>query len=112
MFTVVFAMIKPFLHQGTLDKIRFFGCDKDEWKAALLDEINPDQLPVYYGGKLTDPNGDPRCPSKVSNLVDDGYATVNDGSVDRGLEINQITLILYFFKFSATSVEKYPNPII
>ena len=30
-FTVVFAMIKPFLHQATLDKIRFFGYDKDEW---------------------------------------------------------------------------------
>ncbi|KAI9561268.1 hypothetical protein GHT06_012224 [Daphnia sinensis] len=64
-FTFVFSMVKPFLHQVTLDKISVFGCDKDEWSAALLKEIDADQLPVYYGGTMTDPNGDPKCSSKL-----------------------------------------------
>ena len=58
-------MIKPFLHQTTLDKIRVFGYDKEEWKAALLEEIDASHLPANYGGKLTDPDGNTRCPSKV-----------------------------------------------
>jgi hypothetical protein len=38
----------------------------DEWKAALLSEIDADQLPVYYGGTQTDPDGNPMCVTKVS----------------------------------------------
>jgi hypothetical protein len=58
-------MVKPFLHQVTLDKISVYGFDKNEWSAALLKEIDADQLPVYYGGTMVDENGDPKCSSKV-----------------------------------------------
>lgn len=58
-------MIKPFLHQATIDKIRIFGSDKDEWKAALLEEVEADQLPAFLGGTLTDADGNPMCPSLV-----------------------------------------------
>ena len=47
-------MVKPFLHQITLEKISVFSFDKKEWSAALLKEIDADQLPVYYGGTMTD----------------------------------------------------------
>jgi hypothetical protein len=59
--------MKPFLHQATLDKIRIFGYDKEEWAAALLEEIEADNLPLYYGGTMVDPDGDPKCPSKVKS---------------------------------------------
>ena len=42
-----------------------FGTNREEWKAALLEEIDADQLPAYYGGTMTDDNGDPKCLSKV-----------------------------------------------
>jgi hypothetical protein len=58
-------MVKPFLHQVTLDKISVYGFDKNEWSAALLKEIDADQLPAYYGGTMVDENGDPKCSSKV-----------------------------------------------
>lgn len=58
-------MMKPFLHQVTIDKVRVFGFNKDEWRAALSEEIDLDQLPAYYGGTLTDADGNPKCPSKV-----------------------------------------------
>ena len=65
-FTLMFAMIRPLLTQVTLDKVRLFGEDRNEWTSALLEEIDADQLPVHYGGTMTDPDGDPKCPSKVS----------------------------------------------
>ena len=58
-------MVKPFLNQVTIDKIRIFGSDKKQWTAAILEDIDPNQLPAYYGGEMTDPDGDPKCPSKV-----------------------------------------------
>ncbi|XP_046633841.1 SEC14-like protein 2 isoform X2 [Daphnia pulicaria] len=65
-FTVIFNIIKPFLHQATLDKMRIFGSDKEEWAAALLEEIEADNLPLHYGGTMVDPDGDPKCPSKFN----------------------------------------------
>ncbi|XP_059350802.1 SEC14-like protein 2 [Daphnia carinata] len=67
-FTFVFSMVKPFLHQSTLDKMSVFGFDKNEWSTALLKEIDADQLPVHYGGTMTDSNGDAKC----SNMVNVG----------------------------------------
>jgi hypothetical protein len=67
-FTVIFNIMKPFLHQATLDKMRIFGHDKEEWTAALLEEIEANNLPLYYGGTMVDPDGDPKCPSKVKYL--------------------------------------------
>jgi hypothetical protein len=60
--------MKPFLHQNTLDKLKIFGNNKEEWTAALLEEIEADNLPLYYGGTMVDPDGDPKCPSKVRFL--------------------------------------------
>ncbi len=67
-FTVIFNFMKPFMHQATLDKMRIFGCDQEEWAAALLEEIEADNLPLHYGGTMVDPDGDPKCPSKVGEL--------------------------------------------
>ena len=65
-FSLVFAMVKPLMTQVTLDKLKVYGNDRAEWTAALLEEIDADQLPAHYGGTMTDPDGDPKCPSKVS----------------------------------------------
>ena len=64
-FAVIWNMVKPFLHQITIDKVRIFGTDVNEWKAALLEEIDPDQLPTHYGGTQMDPDGNARCLTKV-----------------------------------------------
>ena len=65
-FSIFFNICKLILNKNTIDKIRIFGHDEMEWKAALLEEIDADQLPVYYGGTMTDPDGDPKCPSKFN----------------------------------------------
>lgn len=35
------------------------------WQEVLREHINPKQLPVVYGGTLTDPDGDPCCRTMV-----------------------------------------------
>lgn len=60
--------MKPFMHQATIEKIRIFGSDRQEWEKALLEEIDADQLPQHYGGTMADPDGDPKCPSKVGQF--------------------------------------------
>lgn len=74
-FTLLFAIVRPLMAQVTLDKIRVFGSDKSEWSAALLEDIDADQLPAHYGGTMTDPDGDPKCPSKfnMGGLVPKSY---------------------------------------
>ena len=38
----------------------------DDYKDLLLRYIDPDNLPACYGGKLTDPDGNPKCVTMVS----------------------------------------------
>lgn len=35
------------------------------WKQELPKFVNPDQLPVEFGGTMTDPDGNPKCLTKV-----------------------------------------------
>ncbi|KAK4004691.1 SEC14-like protein 2 [Daphnia magna] len=65
-FSIIFSLSKPFLRECDVLKIKLFGNNKNEWIPALLEEIDADQLPAYYGGTMTDPDGDPKCPSKFN----------------------------------------------
>ena len=35
------------------------------YQSKLLEAIDADQLPVSYGGTQTDPDGNPKCATKV-----------------------------------------------
>lgn len=37
----------------------------DSWKEGLLKLISPEELPAHFGGTLTDPDGNPKCLTKV-----------------------------------------------
>jgi hypothetical protein len=65
---ILWSMVIPFMHQRTRDKIQVYGHDSKQWKAALLADIDPDQLPVCYGGTLTDLDGNPNCITKAINF--------------------------------------------
>nr|CAH0109508.1 unnamed protein product [Daphnia galeata] len=66
LFTVIFNILKPFVAQETQAKMKIFSSNRKEWTAALLEEIDADQLPAFYGGTMVDPDGDPKCPSKFN----------------------------------------------
>ncbi|XP_071480707.1 SEC14-like protein 2 [Diadema antillarum] len=61
-FPVTYSLIKPFLREDTRKKIHVLGSN---WKEVIMKQIDPDQLPAYWGGSMTDPDGDSKCPSII-----------------------------------------------
>ncbi|KAI5099773.1 SEC14-like protein 2, partial [Silurus meridionalis] len=63
LFPIAYNLIKPFLCEETRRKIIIVGSN---WKEVLQKYVVPDQLPVVYGGTLTDPNGNPYCKTMIN----------------------------------------------
>ncbi|ESO91668.1 hypothetical protein LOTGIDRAFT_163396 [Lottia gigantea] len=62
-FPIIYNLARPFLNENTIKKVHVLGAD---YKQVLLKYIDPDQLPVYWGGTKTDPDGNPKCPSLIN----------------------------------------------
>ncbi|XP_024422723.1 SEC14-like protein 4 [Desmodus rotundus] len=62
LFPVAFNLVKPFISEETRKKIVILG---GNWKQELPKFISPDQLPMEFGGTLTDPDGNPKCLNKI-----------------------------------------------
>ncbi|KAM7368531.1 hypothetical protein PAMP_012865 [Pampus punctatissimus] len=86
MFPMAYNLIKHFLCEETRRKIIVLGSN---WQEVLRKHIDPEQLPVVYGGTLTDPDGDPRCRTMIkyggvvprSYYVQDSVKVQYDSSV-------------------------------
>jgi len=66
-FNVAIALVKPFLNETTANKVKILaGNNASHWRNAILKEIDADQFPAYYGGTMTDPDGNPNCISKIN----------------------------------------------
>ncbi|GBN19578.1 SEC14-like protein 2 [Araneus ventricosus] len=63
-FSWIHTILKPVLPNTVLEKVRIYGADG--WKEALLEEIAADDLPACYGGKRTDPDGNPLCETIIN----------------------------------------------
>ncbi|KAG7476888.1 hypothetical protein MATL_G00087560 [Megalops atlanticus] len=63
LFPVAYNLVKHFLCEDTRRKIIILGAN---WQEVLRKHIDPEQLPVAYGGKLTDPDGDPSCKTWIN----------------------------------------------
>ena len=61
-------MIMPFLNKATTDRITFLD-DQQQTMKVLLDDIDANQLPVHYGGTMTDSDGNPHCITKVISTI-------------------------------------------
>jgi len=59
LFPTIYQLIKPVIDERTANKVHIFS--DHGWKEALLEIIDPDQLPEYYGGTVRGPDGDPKC---------------------------------------------------
>ena len=46
--------MKPFFAKCTYEKMVIYTSNKEEWKAALLELVDADQLPKSYGGTMSD----------------------------------------------------------
>uniref|UniRef100_A0A8C3FJP4 SEC14 like lipid binding 2 n=1 Tax=Chrysemys picta bellii TaxID=8478 RepID=A0A8C3FJP4_CHRPI len=63
LFPVAYNLIKHFLSEDTRKKIVVLGAN---WKEVLQKYIAPEEIPVVYGGTLQDPDGNPKCVTKIN----------------------------------------------
>lgn len=64
-FSVAFNFIKKFMDDYTRSKICIFNHGSAKWQKLLFEHLDPKIFPKYYGGELTDEDGDPKCKSKI-----------------------------------------------
>ncbi len=50
MFYILFNLMKPFIPKRTLDKMHFYGPDKDKWVKVIKEKFPMDQVPRHWGG--------------------------------------------------------------
>lgn len=61
-----YNMIKKFLDEYTLEKIQLYRTSEtNKARTEIFKLIDADQLPAYFGGTMTDPDGNPKCITKV-----------------------------------------------
>lgn len=59
---ILYNMVKPILPEKTKQKVVVLGSN---WKTDILKHVDPDTLPVHWGGNLVDEFNDPQYKSKV-----------------------------------------------
>ena len=55
-----------FLDEYTIGKIHIYKSDRKKWLPAILERVDASQIPKYYGGDLTDADGNIQCLEKVN----------------------------------------------
>ncbi|KAH3877261.1 retinal-binding protein-like [Dreissena polymorpha] len=61
-FPVLYKLARPLISDDMRNKIHVLG---GHFKSDLIKYIDADQLPMFLGGTLTDPDGDPRCRTMI-----------------------------------------------
>lgn len=64
-FSFGFNIIKKFLDEYTLSKISIFKHNRNKWLPAIMERVESSSLPAYFGGELTDKEGNPKCLDKI-----------------------------------------------
>lgn len=81
-FSMFYTMVKPFLSEETRKKVEIHG--KSGWKEAIHKYIDPDEIPLHWGGNCVDDiDGSAKCLSKVcaGGKVDPSYYTLQGDGV-------------------------------
>ncbi|TKC44713.1 hypothetical protein EI555_012713 [Monodon monoceros] len=74
LFPVAFNLIKPYITEEMRRKVLSLPdptwnptfAPTDSWKQELPKFTSPDQLPVEFGGTMTDTDGNPKCLTKIN----------------------------------------------
>ncbi|XP_074643833.1 retinal-binding protein-like isoform X2 [Tubulanus polymorphus] len=71
-FPILYKLSRPLVTEEMRKKIHVLGAD---YLPTLLNYIDPENLPVAYGGTQTDPDGNPLCRMKIcqGGKVPDSY---------------------------------------
>ncbi|XP_063448778.1 retinal-binding protein-like isoform X1 [Mytilus trossulus] len=81
-FPLLYKIARPLISDEMKQKIHVKG---DDYKDLLLRYVDPDNLPACYGGKLTDPDGNPKCVTKIcqGGTVPEKYYLQNSDNISQ-----------------------------
>lgn len=65
-FSFAFNIVKKFLDEYTISKINIYKHNRNKWLPAIFERIDASNLPAYYGGAMTDSDGNPKCLERIS----------------------------------------------
>lgn len=57
--------MKKFLDEYTISKINIYKSNRNKWLPAIYERIDASNLPAYYGGAMTDSDGNPKCTEMI-----------------------------------------------
>lgn len=80
-FVFLFNIVKKFLDEYTISKIMLFNSSSKKWLPKILEHVDPSQLPKQFGGTMTDPDGNPKCLTKINyggKVPEELYIRKND----------------------------------
>ncbi|EUB57245.1 SEC14-like protein [Echinococcus granulosus] len=92
-FSMIFSLLKPILSKETQDKIHILGSNYFD---ELLKLFNPEDLPAHYGGTMCDPDGDPKCSSRIcwGGTVPESYYQIQQSSPASSMEVADDAFLL------------------
>ena len=99
---VIYSAVKIFLDAKTKDKIKVFG---NNYKQALLEEINSENLPTFFGGSCECPGGCLFSNAGPWKKPEDVEVDIPEVILRRRKEINDI-MISNFNKIPSNSKEQ------
>lgn len=100
-FSFAFNIVKNFLDEYTISKINIYKNSPSKWLPAILERVDPENLPKYFGGKLTDSDGNPKC---LEKLVWGGELT--SVGVKGGLSVTKSAIFILFFFENSGKIPK------
>lgn len=71
-----------------------YKTDPKKWREVLGSIVNPATFPKYFGGELVDPDGDPKCPTVVSQggVVPKSYYITNLENTGEKIKYTEISV--------------------
>jgi len=103
MLSVAWKVVKGFLDDVTKAKIKIFS-KESEWKPVLFDAIDPDQVPIMYGGTAPNPdigeaikamnNNDIEESVENSGDIADAEAVAEDIAKEEGIDLTSVDIAL------------------
>lgn len=90
-FAFAYNMVKKFLGEYTIDKIKIYKSDQNKWLPAILQRCDASQIPKYFGGTQTDEDGNPKCLSKLrwGGKVPESMYTSKEDSFNNNLTFTE-----------------------
>lgn len=103
--SVIYNAFKPLLSEKIKKRIIILGSN---WKSEIVQHVDPNILPVYYGGRLVDENNDPKCSKSIvyTTEVPSSFYWIPSKSDPKSEELTLLTVSAGTYQFVTIEIEE------